>query len=149
MAMQQTSNVDGQDISPVLSGQELTLQVNTRLRELKFPYPSDENIQFVFETFVGSASAGHHQTDTVIHLQKEPQPGVPSEDVVDESGEVLLRAGEQQSPIPSIEQVRAMPLQEGPITIKTFGELFDVSRRAIYLAAMRLNSNWSDAIEDE
>jgi hypothetical protein len=43
--------------------------------------------------------------------------------------------------------MRQMPLPEGPRTIATFGDLFDVARRQLYLAMIALMPQWQDAAE--
>ena len=146
MAMQQTKKVDASELTPVLQGVELELLTQTRLREIRFPAPSSENIVFVFETLVNGKDAGLPVTK--IHLKKDFQPAEPPEDELHpETEEVLVEAGEFRQAIPSVEQVRSTGLPRGPVTISNFGELFDLARSAIYQTAPGLNRDWSDATE--
>ena len=148
MSINQTKNVAIADMADIPIAGEVSVEIETRLRELRFPHPSSENHIFVFEPFVSGAASGKKLDDVIIHVQADPQPPIPLVDVVDpETSEVLASAGSEKPAIPSVAQLRAMPLPEGEATIKTFGELFDVARRQIYLAAMALNPNWSDGVE--
>lgn len=147
MAMQQDKDFNARDINPILPDMQVPVSVTTRLRELQFPYPSAENMVFVFEAFVGGVT-GTKQPDITIKFTADPQPGNPPEDVVDDDGNVVVAANAYSAPIPGIGQLRGMPLPGGPVSVTTFGDLFDVSRHAIYLAVMTLNPNWADAVED-
>tara|TARA_R110000824_G_C15195202_1_gene675187 strand:- start:459 stop:893 length:435 start_codon:yes stop_codon:yes gene_type:complete len=144
MAMQQDVEMDAGDIAPALNGVAIEVRTLTRLKELKFPAPSEENIVFVFETLVNGVESGI--PDTVIHVRKEPQAGDPAEPVLDPIGELLVEAGEHKAPIPSVDQIRAMPLPTDPS--RTFGQLMDEAKTNIYLAARLLNPDWSDSTED-
>jgi hypothetical protein len=146
MALQQNKKLLASDLNPIFPDLEFDLDISTRLRTLDFPSPSAENHVFTFESFIG-AGEGQKQDNIVIHLMKDPQPGDPVEDILDDDGNVVVYANEFSAPIPSVSQVRETPLPEGPVTINTFGELFDYSRRAIYLASKQLNPAWADAIE--
>ena len=148
MAIKQTKKLKLSDVTELPLTGEVTLDVITRLRELRFPYPSSENNVLVFEPFLSSLD-GKKQADVVLHFQAEPQEQVPAEDILDpETGEVLVPAGSQRPRIPSVAEMHAMPLPEGKQTVGTFGELFDVARRQLYLVAMQVNPLWADGVED-
>jgi hypothetical protein len=147
MAILQKRNVSLADVTGLPIAGEAVLTVLTRLRELHFPYPSNANISLVFEPFLNGAG-GKKEEDITIELKSEPQEPQPPADVLDPlSGEVLVPAASEWPRIPSISEMRQMPLPEGPRTIATFGDLFDVARRQLYLAMIALMPQWQDATE--
>lgn len=147
MAIKQTKELALADITDLPLDGHVTLDVVTRLRELRFPYPSSEHHQLVFEPFL-SGPGGTKQPDVTISLKAEPQDPVPAEDVLDpDTGEVLVAAGSESPRLPSVAELQAMPLPEGDQTVSTFGDLFNVARRQVYLAMMGLMPQWSDGVE--
>jgi hypothetical protein len=147
MAILQKRTVSLADVTGLPIAGEVVLTVLTRLRELHFPYPSDANISLVFEPFLNGAG-GKKQDDITVELKSEPQEPQPPTDVFDPlSGEVLVPAGSERPRIPSISEMRQMPLPEGPRTIATFGDLFDLTRRQLYLAMSAVMPQWQDGVE--
>jgi len=149
MAMQQKTTLRASDIDSSLPDVDLPVTILTRLAAIEFPWPSEANLILKFQTFTGEASRKFPQAEKTIHLQTEQQPGLPEDDVVDDRGKLVLAAGEQQRPVPSISEIRAMSLPGGPAVVATLGELIDLARQAIYLTAIELNPEWSDAVEDK
>ena len=149
MAIKQTKEVALADVTSLPIKGTVSLDVLTRLRELKFPHPSSENCILVFEPFLNGPE-GTKQEDVTISFTAELQEQQPPEDALDpETGEVLVAAGSERSRIPSVAELHVMPLPEGPQTITTFGDLFNVARRQLYLAMIGLMPQWADGVEDE
>ena len=148
MAIKQTKEVALADVTSLPVEGTVSLDVLTRLRELRFPHPSSEHCILVFEPFLNGPE-GTKQEDVIISFTAEPQEQQPAEDVFDpETGEVLIAAGSERPRIPSVSALHAMPLPEGPQTITTFGDLFNVARRQLYLAMIGLMPQWADGVED-
>jgi hypothetical protein len=149
MAMQQQKTIKASDIIRTLPDVDIPVTIVTRLAAIEFPWPSESNLVLKFQTFTGEASVKFPQAEKTIHLQGDAQPGLPETDILDDKGDVAVSAGEQQSPIPSVSDVRALKIPDGPVVITTLGELIDLARKAIYLTAIELNPDWSGAVEDK
>jgi hypothetical protein len=141
MALNQNKKINAHDINSALPHVDLDVDVVTRLREMQFPSPDTGEVTFVFAVTAG----GSEQDDVVIPVKVDPQPGDPAEPIVDDAGEVVVAANEFKAPIPSIDQLRAMPLPTD--SGRTFGDLLDEAKANIYLASKALNPEWSDATE--
>jgi hypothetical protein len=147
MAILQTKTLELADVTDLPIGGQVQLPIKTRLRELRFQHPSESNCELVFEPFLQDED-GKKQPDVSLHFASEPQPAEPPEDIFDPvTGEVLVAAGSVRPTLPSVAQLRAIPLPEGPQTITTFGDLFDASRRQLYLAMIALMPQWRDGTE--
>jgi hypothetical protein len=154
MAIKQTKRIERTDITEIpawvrsLLPEQVDADIVTRLRELRFPHPSDEHHVFVFEPFLHRVT-GQKLNDVTVELGPEPQDPIPPKDILDpETGEVLIPAGSQRPRVPSVAELHAMPLPEGPQTVSSFGELFNVARRQVYLAAISMVPQWQDGVEE-
>ena len=149
MAIKQTKMLALSDVTSLPVEGEVTMQVITRIRELHFPYPSGETHKLILEPFLNGPENGQKRDDVTVEFKAEPQEQVPAEDVLDpETGEVAIAAGSLSPPLPSVAELHATPLPEGPQTVETFGQLFDVARRQLYLAITGLVPSLSDGVED-
>jgi len=144
MALTQQLKVNPADLDPALPDGAMDVEVKTRLKEVRFPFPSSENLVFVFEPLVGTRSQG----DITIHLQTKMQPALPEMAIEDPDGNEVVAAGSERPMIPSVDQLRAMGLPDGAETVNTIGELLDLCRKTIYQSAISLNPNWNGAVED-
>jgi hypothetical protein len=123
------------------------VQILTRLREIRFPLAEPPRMELVFEPFAAGVS-GKKLDDVVLTFGMEIRPPNPPEDITDpETGEVLVAAGAIMPALPSLEQVKAVPLPEGAVAVETFGQLIDAARRQIYLAMIGLMPQWQDGTE--
>jgi len=104
----------------------------TRTFRLEFPHPSEKNHVIVIQSHVGGANK-RPVKQVAIHFTGERQPGKPEEDVKDPvTGEVVVSANSIQTPLPSVADLHKMRLPK-PVKVETYGDLFNVTRRAIYL----------------
>lgn len=120
---------------------EVPVERTTRFRLIEFL--GDGSIRLIYDVFLGEFK----QSPIVIELREEMQPEIPEEDKLDENGEVEVKRGSIRQAIPSVSDVMGLPLPGGKVEATTFGELVDSFRRQVYLASMRLNSDWSDGQE--
>jgi len=151
MAIKQKKEVALADVTSLPIEGTVSLDVLTRIRELKFPHPSSEHHEIILEAFLsGHGPGGRKMEDIAVNFTAEPQEQQPAEDVLDpETGEVLVAAGSERPRIPSVAELHAMPLPEGAQTVATFGDLFNVARRQLYLAVIGMMPQFADGVEDE
>jgi len=147
VAILQEQDVDLASLTGLPIEGTASLKVLTRLREMRFVAGKPPSMEFVFEPYAAGLS-GRKLDDVVVSIGPDPMPAKPSEDVLDpETGEVLVAAGSVRPRLPSIEEVNALPLPEGPLTVSTFGQLIDAARRQIYLTMIGLMPQWQDGTE--
>jgi len=133
MAIKQTQFVPLADVAGIPIDGTVQVDVITRVREMRFPHPSAAIHEIVLEPFVPDEN-GKKQPDLVVRFLADPQDPVPAEDQIDpETGAVLMAAGSIWPRLPSVAELHALPLPEGPQTVSTFGDLFNAARRQMYL----------------
>lgn len=138
MADKSTKEIALADVMPGLSGTAESVVV-TRLFQLEFPWPSQENCTLRFQVRSQTAGGAVAGEDLVYSFGSRPREAIPPEAEADENGTVIANVGDEQCALPSWTDAQSLPLPNGPITVKTIGELFAAAKATVYQMMRQLD----------
>lgn len=120
------SSLTGYDLSG-----DVSVDITYRIHSQETVAPSAKNLALFVEAV--DKSGARIGDLRAYRFGTEPSPADPPSDILDPvTGQILVAAGENMPPLPSVSDLRAMPLPGGPKTVATVGDLWDFVRRIQY-----------------
>ena len=127
-------------LNGVTSQSDISVEFQTVIRIEAVRFPSKKRQRSLEIDF---SIAGPTETETLtVKIDAESTPASPREDIVDpRDGSVVVPAGSVVPPLPSLEQLRSMPVEIGGAS-QEFGTVMDQIRGAAYVLVQKLNPAW-------